>query len=218
MRASSLVLVWLALPGVLAGQEAERSVFLIRRGADTVATEELSRTATELTGTLRFHAGSASESYHAVLAPDATVPLVEVNVREGADTGLVRSRVAQRTRVIFRDDSVSVDDVTGHGMQTRILPTQAGAVPYLNLSFGLLEQAVRRAGVLGRDSVKVAFFNLSGNPSQGGGATVVGTISRVGADSVALDLGSVEFRLRVDPAGRLIGGGIPAQRLSFERQ
>jgi hypothetical protein len=53
--------------------------------------------------------------------------------------------------------------------------------------------------------------------SQGGGATVVGTVSRLGADSVSLDLGKVEFRLRVDARGRLLSGGIPAQQLSFTR-
>jgi hypothetical protein len=219
MRACLLALLVLAAPPGLAAQDAERSVFVIRRGADTVATEELARTPTELIGTLTFRVASPrSESYHAVVAPDATVALVEVNVREGADSGLVRARVAQRTRVIFRGDSVAVDDVTGHGLDTRVLATQAGAIPYLNLSFGLLEQAIRRAAVLGSDSVKVAFFNLSGGAAQGGGSTVVGTVSRIGPDSVALDLGSVEFRMRVDGGGRLLGGGIPAQHLSFERQ
>jgi len=219
MRAYLLPLLLFAAPPALAAQAPEKSVFLIRRGTDTVATETLSRTPTELTGTLTFHQASAkSEWYHAVVGPDATMPLLEVNVREGLDTGLVRARVAQRTRAIFRDDSVAVDDMTDHGMGTRVFPTRVGAVPYLNLSFGLLEQAVRRAAALGGDSVKVAFFNMSGSPGGGGGATVVGTVSRIGADSVALDLGSVEFRMRVDAAGRLLGGGIPAQRLSFERE
>ena len=218
MRAYLLPLLLLAAPRALAAQD-EKAVFVIRRGADTVATEELARTPTELTGTLTFHVTSArSEWYHAVVAPDATVALVEVNVREGVDSGLVKARVAQRTRLIFRGDSVAVDDVTGHGMETRVLGTQAGAIPYLNLSFGLLEQAIRRAAVLGRDSVKVAFFNLTGGAGQGGGATVIGTLSRVGPDSVTLDLGNVEFRMRVDAAGRLLGGGIPAQRVSFERR
>ncbi|HEY8106641.1 MAG TPA: hypothetical protein VIE46_11065 [Gemmatimonadales bacterium] len=219
MRASLLLLLPLVVPAAVSAQDPEKSVFVIRRGTDTVATEELARTSTEVTGTLTFRAkGSTSEWYRAVVAPDTTIALVEVNVREGVDTGLVKARVVQRTRVIFRGDSVAVDDITGHGMQTQVLATQVGAVPYLNLSFGLLEQAIRRATALGRDSVKVAFFNLSGGAGQRGGSTVVGTVARVGADSVALDLGSVKFRLRVDAAGRLLGGGIPAQHLSFERQ
>ena len=216
MRTLPLALLLMA-PSVAGAQTAAQSRFVVLHGADTVATEELDRTDTELRGTLAFRGARTTESYRAVVAPDATVPLVEVTVRDAAPSSAEKARVAQRTRVIFRDDSVAVDDVTNRGVQTRVLPTQQGAVPYLNLSFGLLEQAIRRAAVLGKDSVKVAFFNLSGSRSQGGGATVVGTVSRLGADSVALELGRVEFRLRVDPQGRLLGGGIPAQRLSFER-
>lgn len=219
MRAYLLPLLLVALPSVLPAQEPEKSVFLIRHGADTVATEALSRTATELTGTITFHRAEAvSEWYRAVVGPDGTVPLLEVNVRQGLDTGLVRARVSQRTRAIFRGDSVAVDDMRDDGLDTRVLPTQVGALPYLNLSFGLLEQAVRRAAAVGGQSVKVPFFNLSGTAKSSGGATLVGTVSRIGADSVTLDLGNVEFRMRVDPAGRLLGGGIPAQGLSFQRQ
>ncbi|MGE5232375.1 MAG: hypothetical protein ACM3NS_11580, partial [Deltaproteobacteria bacterium] len=193
--------------------------FLIRRGNDTVATEALSRTPTELTGTITFHrADPVSEWYHAVVGPDATVPLLEVNLRQGVDTGLVRARVSERTRAIFRGDSVAVDDMTEHGMDTRVLPTRVGALPYLNLSFGLLEQALRRAAVVGGDPAKVPFFNMNGGTRGNGGATLVATVSRIGADSLALQLGTVEFRLRVDAAGRLLGGGIPAQGLSFERE
>lgn len=213
-----VALLLLVSPIAAAAQTPSKTVFVIRRGGDTVATEELDRTATELNGTLAFKAATKSESYHAVVAPDATVPLVEVTVREARAAGAEKPRVAQRTRIIFRNDSVSVDDVTGHGLETRVLSTQAGAVPYLNLSFGLLEQAIRRAAVLGKDSVKVAFFNLSGSPAQGAGTTVVGVVSHFAADSVALDLGDVEFRLRVGSDGRLLGGGIPAQQLSVERR
>lgn len=216
MRTLPLALLLMA-PSVAGAQTAAQSRFVVLHGADTVATEELDRTDTELRGTLAFRGAKTTESYRAVVAPDATVPLVEVTVRDAAPSSAEKARVAQQTRVIFRDDSVAIDDVTNRGVQTRVLPTQQGAVPYLNLSFGLLEQAIRRAAVLGKDSVKVAFFNLSGSRSQGGGATVVGIVSRLGADSVALELGRVEFRLRVDLQGRLLGGGIPAQRLSFER-
>ena len=219
MRSHLLPLLLLAAPPALAAQTPEKSVFLIRRGHDTVATEALTRTPTELTGTITFHrADPVSEWYHAVVGPDATVPLLEVNVRQGVDTGLVEAHVAERTRAIFRGDSVAVDDMTDQGLDTRVLPTRAGALPYLNLSFGLLEQAIRRAGVVGGDSVRVPFFNVSGSTRGGEGATVVGTVSRIGVDSVALELGSVEYRMRVDAGGRLLGGAIAAQGLSFERE
>jgi len=216
MRTSFLALL-LLVPGPAHAQAADSSRFVVLHGADTVATEQLKRTETELHGTLAFRGARTTELYRAVLAPDQTVPLVEVTVQEVPASSADKARVAQQARIIFRNDSVAIDDISNHGLETRVLPTQSGAIPYINLSFGLLEQAIRRAAVLGKDSVKVAFFNLSGSASQGGGATVVGTVARFAADSVSLDLGQVEFRLRVDPQGRLLGGGIPAQRLSFTR-
>ena len=54
-------------------------------------------------------------------------------------------------------------------------------------------------------------FNL------GGGQTVDGKVSPLGADSLALAIGSVEFHLRVDDAGRVLGGRIPAQEVVAER-
>jgi hypothetical protein len=89
--------------------------------------------------------------------------------------------------------------------------TQRGAIVYLNLSFALLEQATRRARTLQQDSVAVPFFNL------GGGQTLDGTVLRLTADSAAVRLGSVEFRLQIDPAGRIMGGAIPSQSLVVSR-
>jgi hypothetical protein len=62
----------------------------------------------------------------------------------------------------------------------------------------------------------VPFFNLSGTDRQSG-QTVRGKVTPVGSDSVTVSIGAVEFRLRVDQEGRLLGGGIPAQNLSVER-
>ena len=52
--------------------------------------------------------------------------------------------MVQRARVIFKEDSAAVDEVSGQGIETRVFGTQRGAIPYLNISFALLEQAVRR--------------------------------------------------------------------------
>ncbi|MGH7703667.1 MAG: hypothetical protein ACREMO_11265 [Gemmatimonadales bacterium] len=188
---------------------------MVVRGADTVAVERFVRTGTTMTGELTLSAGIGQrERYHLVVAPDATAPLVELSVWRRTDP--VQSPARQQTRVIFRDDSVAVDDVTSRGMNTLLFGTTKGAMPYLNLSFAFLEQAMRRAASLGSDSVSVPFFNLGGGTS--GGQTVTASVRRVGSDSVALDLGTVEFRLEVDAAGRLLGGGIPAQQIRVIRQ
>jgi hypothetical protein len=57
----------------------------------------------------------------------------------------------------------------------------------------------------------VPLFNL------GGGQTVDGKLSPLGADSLALAIGSVEFHLRVDSSGRVLGARIPAQQVVVDR-
>ncbi|HJR17401.1 MAG TPA: hypothetical protein VJ808_11155, partial [Gemmatimonadales bacterium] len=163
-------LALLAATPALSQAQSESGTFLVRHGSDTVAIEQFTRTATKLEGTLAIHdANGTSERWVAVIAPDATLPLIEVTVREGSDSGGRKARVTQRARVIFKADSAAVDAVGRDGLQTRLFGTSEGAVPYLNLSFALLEQAVRRARV-SAEQTRVAFFNL------GGGQTVTASL------------------------------------------
>lgn len=213
---SCIVLLALCSPTMrLWAQAADSAEFVVARGADTVAIERFVRTETTLTGELTVSAETGQrERYKLVVAPDATAVLVELAVWRRSDP--VQSPARQRTRVIFREDSVAVDDVTSRGMNTLVFGTAKGAMPYLNLSFAFLEQAMRRAASLGRDSVAVPFFNLGGGT--GGGQTVTASVRRFGSDSVALDLGTIEFRFEVDDTGRLLGGGIPSQQIRVIRR
>jgi hypothetical protein len=203
----------IGIPGILRAQAAvDSGGFIIRRGSDTVATERFTRTATKLEGTLALrNSKKTSERYSAVVAPDATLPLIQVTVTEGIDSGTTRSRIVQRGRVIFKADSAAVDEVGEAGLTTRVFGTEEGAVPYLNLSFALLEQAVRRARAANAGS-RVAFFNL------GGGQTLVARISPLGADSLRLDIGDTRIHLLFDRNGRLLGGRIPVQDVVVERK
>src|SRR5688500_1435462 len=211
-RSLYTAVIALSAPAAAAGQGVSDSgTFVTRRGSDTVATEQFVRTATRLEGTLALrNAKRTSERWTAVVAPDATLPLIEVTVREGAGSAGRSARVTQRARVVFKEDSAAVDDVGGKRIQTRLFGTEAGAVPYLTLSFALLEQAVRRARVAAVN--QVPFFNL------GGGQTVRAQLSPLGNDSLLLEIGNVRYELRVDAAGRLLGGRIPVQGVVVERR
>ena len=202
-----------SLAGSAASQtRADSGTFVIRHARDTVATERFSRTENKLEGTLAIHdTKKTNQGYRAVVAPDQTLPLIEVTVREGTDSAGRKARVTQRARVIFKEDSAAVDALGGDGLQTRLFATERGAVPYLNLSFALLEQAVRRARAA-PDTAQVAFFNL------GGGQTLTARLAWLSADSLRLDIGGVEYHLRVDSAGRVLGGRIPAQDVVAERR
>ncbi len=191
---------------------ADSGTYFVRHGSDTVATEQFLRTSTKLEGTLAIRNSTrTSERWVAVIGPDATLPLIDVTIREGTDSGGRKARVKERARVIFKDDSAAVDAVGGRGVETRLFGTQPGALPYLNLSFALLEQAVRRARVA-PDHTQIPFFNL------GGGQTVSAKLSPLGSDSLLLEIGSVRYHLLVDPNGRLMGGRIPAQNVEVNRR
>jgi hypothetical protein len=208
----SLAVILGIVPKLAAQSSADSGGFVVRHGRDTVAIERFTRTATRLEGTLTLRNQKATtERYSAVVAPDATLPLIEVTVREGADSGPVKARIVQRARVIFKEDSAAVDEVGEAGLVTQVFETENGAVPYLNLSSALLEQAVRRARVANGGS-RVHFFNL------GGGQTLAARISPLPGDSLRLDIGDTRIHLRLDPDGKLLGGRIPVQDVVFERK
>lgn len=200
----------LLVTGALSAQEA--GAFTITRGSDTVAQEQFQRAPGELSASLTRLAGAAARErlhYKAALLPDASAPLIEVSVWRADDPEGVPAR--QTARVIFKDDSVAVDQADQGGVKTLILPTTRSAIVYLNLSVALLEQATRRVEASKADSVPVPFFNL------GGGQTVTGMVRRIGSDSAAIRIGAVEFRLSVDGDGRILGGAVPSQGLRITR-
>lgn len=200
----------LLVPAALAAQEA--GAFTITRGADTVALERWTRDSSILSASLTRVAGASARErvrYKATLLPDASAPLIELSVWRGEDPEDMPAR--QTTRIIFKDDSVAVDDASRSAALTRLFATQRGAIPYLNLSLAFLELATRRFAASGADSLTVPFFNL------GGGQTVSGTVRRLGADAASLQLAGVEFRLTLDRAGRIQGGTVPSQGLRLVR-
>src|SRR4051812_49969057 len=106
------LLVCLTIPATpLAAQAvADSGTFVVRHGEDTIATERFTRRDTNMEGVLAIHnSRNTSQRYTAVIAPDATVPIIDVAVREDADSGRVKQKLVQRARVIFREDSAAVD-------------------------------------------------------------------------------------------------------------
>jgi hypothetical protein len=213
MRRPDLLLLVVCLTGsskLAAQAPGESGSFVVRHAGDTVAIETFARTDTKLEGTLALrNSKHTSERYTAVIGPDATLPLIELTVSEGADSGALKAKVVQRARVIFKEDSAAVDDVSKAGLVTRVFGTSVGAIPYLNLSFALLEQALRRAQA--KQESPVSFFNL------GGGQTITAKVSPLGSDSLRVDIGNVQFHLRMGRDSRILGGRITGQDVTVDR-
>jgi len=189
--------------------------FVVLKNQDTVATERFERRDVTWRGTLALATKKdVADTWSVVTAPDGTVPLVEVMESQKPPDPRMKARVISRARIIVKGDSVSVDQMTPYGIQTRLFQSEEGVVPYLNLSFGMLEVGLRQAQVAARrDSLglEIYFFNL------GGGQTARGTLVQQPDGTAQLSIGEVQMDLMLAPDGRLLSAAIPAQGLKVER-
>lgn len=204
-----------ASPLAAQGAPADSAGFIVMKNADTVAIERFERIDVTWKGTLALaNKKDVADSWSIVTAPDGTVPLIEVMESQKPPDPRMKARVISRARIIVKGDSVSVDQMTPNGLVTRLFQSEEGVVPYLNLSFGMLEVGLRQAQVAAqKDSLglKVYFFNL------GGGQTVRGTLVQNADGKAVLNIGEVQFDLVLAPDGRLLSAAIPAQGLKVER-
>jgi hypothetical protein len=186
--------------------------FLVTKGPDTLAVEVARRDTNQLHGTLTRRQGEVGERvrYRATVLEDESAPLIELSVWRIDDPE--ESPARQSVRVIFKDDSVAVDEANRWGgITTRVMGTERSAIPYLPGSTALLELATRRAMNQPAGEAVVPLFNL------GGGQTVHGVVHRVDPDSVTLTIGALEYRLRVGEAGRILGGLVSGQDVRLSR-
>lgn len=141
-----------------------------------------------------------------------TIALERVRGAAGAASGDMRIvPTRQRFSWTWRADSVFAEAFTsGPTPQRSALATRPGTGFYLNPSMALLE--VSLAATIQRnasaDTVPVLIAS---------GAVLRLMVTRVSPDTVSVSLGGVIIRMRVDAAGRVLGGAIPSQGLTFAR-
>ncbi len=145
-------------------------------------TESFSRTDRAVTGELVWHGGD-SIRFRIRTMPDALVSGVDLTLHPASNRG--------------------------EGLSTTRVGMPKGTLPVLATSVAFLEQLLRRARVVGGDSVSVPVMAL------GRQATLsVFTVISNGPDSVVLVTPdgnlALGFHLAVDAQGRILGGGIPA--------
>ena len=198
---------WLALAGVLlpsaaTGQERVRT-FVLHTASDTIAIERVKRSAWRLEGDLLFKAANQRWHYVAGLGPEGLVRTLDNEFRFAADPSAGPAR--QTAHLEFIGDSVIVTLLPPASGVQRI-GSERGVVPFINTSFGLVEQALLRARQLGGDSLRLPFFAMSG------GQTFPVQV-RVRPDTVTLSLNGVATLLFPGRDGLLSGAAVPGQRL-----
>jgi len=178
--------------------------FVLLRGTDTVSVEHVVRTPSRLTGDLNMHTGR--RAYSASLTPAGLIRSLELSAY--APGAPATAAPVAHAVVAFFGDSVSA--VLGRGKVQR-MATQRDALPWLNPSFGIVEQIVRRARIVGGAAATIPLFSVQG------GITSPATVVRVGSDSVVVSFVDVQLRLHVAPDGTVLGGIIPSQNVVVER-
>jgi alpha-beta hydrolase superfamily lysophospholipase len=194
----------------LHAQGAERAVFLITRGADTLAMERASNAGRAGEGTLLVGGPVVARiGQQVTLSESGTVERVVTTIWKGARGDTLQ----QRSVLTFQGDS-AVAHVEKSAAPTpppdQRFRVNAGSIPFVNLSGLSVELLLRRARALGRDTVRIPVIVL-------GGGSMTATVVRLGADSVVMVMGGVAIRVHTDSAGRLLGAMVPSQSLVFER-
>ncbi|HET8650133.1 MAG TPA: hypothetical protein VFL95_08840 [Gemmatimonadales bacterium] len=181
----------------------------MKHGEALVATEQYQVSRDQLTGELLVP-NQVKVRYTAKLRDDGSTSEVEARVFP-ADAP-ANAAPAQQSRGRFRGDSVEVETRSGGTTHDTTVATQSGAVFYMNPSFAMVEQIVRRARALGGAEASVPVFLASAL-----GQTAAATVRFTSADSARVSLAGTEIRLAIDSTGRILWGAIPSQDVTIVR-
>jgi len=189
----------------LLAQPAPRTaVYLILKGDDTLVVERVRRTASAVTATILVR-NQPSIELGLTLAPDHSIPSATLIVR--GPNASPDTPPLQTGQLRFVGDSVLLELVGGGASRNMRLGTRVGALPISNNDFVIGEQFVRIARARGVRTLTLPVFATSG------GVTLDATLELVGSDSARFSIANNVTHLRIDSAGNIIGGSIPAQGL-----
>ncbi|MEO7086390.1 MAG: alpha/beta fold hydrolase [Gemmatimonadaceae bacterium] len=198
-----------SLPSIVLAQAIERATFYLVSqavgGTDTVVSERVTRTADRLDGEILASTGARS-MYAATLSASGLVTRLEMHAYRGAadTTGSTLSFVLGADSIVAR---------VNNGEPAH-LPGTMDALAIVNPSVGFIEQMIVRAKAMGGgpgDKAGIPLF-IVGSP-----AIVPLTVTWVGADSALVEYAGVSMRFKVSPTGLILGGVVPAQRLTIDR-
>ncbi len=186
--------------------------FLVLADRDTVATERYTRSPGHLRGTI-VHEDRTRIDYDATLAADESIVRIEMSLwRPGA---ALDSKPAQHSVTELagpaRDSLTRTDRERGPARVSRTV-VPGGAQPYLIPSVALAQQVLRRARVLGGDSVALGIVILNG-------AALPQRVSVhwLPGDSALISVAGNHVRVGLDPQGRILDGSDPALGMSVRR-
>ena len=176
------------------------TTLLTRLGADTLAIEQYTRTATQMEGMLVSRVPSTRIARYSVKLDSAGAPTrADFSVRNGDGTPITGE--LQSLSVRYAADSVQVVGHRSAGDTTRTIAARGDILPYASGSYGLYELAFARLIASRRDSAQFALVPLT----LGVRTTTPLGVTRIGADSVRIFVGGSPLFARIGPRGGMIG-------------
>ncbi|HEX2451253.1 MAG TPA: DUF2911 domain-containing protein [Gemmatimonadales bacterium] len=207
---SSLLLV--GVPALASAQSVDRAGYVVRLGADTIAIERFTRSASRLEGDVAVRVPNGRlVHYVAALSPEGRVTKFELTLRPAAP-GPNAAKPARGTMELRGDSAITVVTI-GDSTRTLRVGSGARAVPFAGMAHGMFEQAVMQARRAGGDSVSFNWVGIgAAEPSPS-------YVVRRGPDSVAVGFFGTPMLIRTDPAGRLLAldGRLTTQKVLVDR-
>ena len=184
-----------------------RGGFLLLAPTDTVMVERFVRSPGRLEAAMLYKLAKQRFTYTLDLRPDESVSAMSESYWPAASAP--GAAPEQQADLRFVGDSC-IADLHHEGVQR--LACSYGAVPFVNPSVLMMEQTVKRAIAMRFASNGIPMFFVTGGKS-----TNI-PVTRVGVDSVVLQMGRVDIRLHIDRDGDVLGGTIPLQGLTIQRR
>jgi uncharacterized protein len=203
----SIATLVLMAPAEEVGAQVIRDAYVIRAGQDTFAVENFSRSPDRIEGEL-VGAAIGRTGYVAQIGPDAL--FTAVNLKAWMPNADPASAPLQEADLTVQGDSVIANITGAAGSVTQRLASETGALLYLNPSFAMMEQLLRRVEHMGGgESATVPVFVTQG------GTLLQATVTRPTPDSAVISMAGQQIRVAVRADGRMTGGVMPAQNMSF---
>jgi uncharacterized protein len=192
-----------AQAGARRAQEAAER-FVMTQGSDTIAEERFTRGAGEISAQLLMRQLQMVQTYTADVTADHRVSRLEMEVRP--TSAAPGSAPLQHAVLTWDGDTALVQ--LGENAAPQKFASEKDALPFINLDWAMLEEAVARARATG---AAVPMFAVAG------ARTLHLGVTPLPGDSLLLDLGGIAVRAQMDDGGHLLGAVIPAQQVSVQR-
>ena len=197
-----------ALAAGARAQGGEQYTFRMILGRDTLSSEVVQRAPDFAHVDLVDKSTGVRWVMSMSLGPDGRVPAIHNAIYRLSQGDTVPFQTAD---LAFAGDSVTAR-IGGNVSRTEHLATRAGALPYINPSFAMIEQVLLRARAMRGAADTVPLFMVSG------GQTIPATVQWLGADSAIVTIGGAAIHAAVGRDGSLLGAAIPAQHVIVVRE